>query len=53
MCDLAYLNLLRERVRQVQAEDRRTAALGPVPRARFVPIKPTPSREEARTIDGR
>jgi hypothetical protein len=48
MSDLVYLTLLRERVRQQEAEDRRLAALGPTPHARFVPIAPTQlsSRED-------
>jgi hypothetical protein len=37
MCDLAFINLLREKVRQLEAEDRRAAAFGPMPRQRFVP----------------
>jgi len=45
MCDLVYLNLLREKVRQLQAQDQRAAALGTTPHERFVPwIMPTPSR---------
>jgi hypothetical protein len=36
MGDLAFINLLREKVRQQQAEDRRTAALGAAPHQRFV-----------------
>ena len=42
MCDLAFINLLREKVRQLEADEKRTAALGPMPRQRFVPwIMPT------------
>jgi hypothetical protein len=37
MYDLAYLNLLREKVRQLQAEDKRAAAIGTTPHERFVP----------------
>jgi hypothetical protein len=37
MCDLAFINLLREKVRQQEAEDKRAAALGAVPHERFVP----------------
>jgi hypothetical protein len=37
MCDFAYVNLLRERARQVEAEERRLRAFGPSPTARFVP----------------
>jgi hypothetical protein len=35
--DQAYVNLLREKVRQKEAEERRTAAFGPAPSTRFVP----------------
>jgi hypothetical protein len=31
MCDLIYLNLLRENVRRLQAEEKRAAALGNTP----------------------
>ena len=42
MCDLAFINLLREKVRQLEADEKRTAAFGPMPRQRFVPwIMPT------------
>ena len=37
MCDLAYVNLLREKVRQREAEERRLNAFGPTPSTRFVP----------------
>jgi hypothetical protein len=37
MCDLAFINLLREKVRQQDVEDKRAAALGAVPHQRFVP----------------
>jgi hypothetical protein len=37
MCDLAFINLLREKVRQQDAEDRRAVAFGAVPPQRFVP----------------
>ena len=37
MCDQAYVNLLREKVRQKEAEERRIAAFGPAPSVRFVP----------------
>jgi hypothetical protein len=36
MCDLAYVNLLREKVRQSQAMERRTAASGTSSSKRFV-----------------
>jgi hypothetical protein len=37
MCDLAFINLLREKVRQQETEDKRAAAFGAVPHQRFVP----------------
>ncbi len=37
MCDLAFINLLREKVRQQQAEDKRIAAFGAVTHQGFVP----------------
>jgi hypothetical protein len=37
MCDLAYVNLLREKVRQLQAEEKRIASFGNSPDVRFVP----------------
>jgi hypothetical protein len=37
MCDQAYVNLLREKVRQVEAEERRIATFGTTSRGRFVP----------------
>jgi hypothetical protein len=37
MCDLAYVNLLREKARQLQAEERRAAAFGSSSPKRFVP----------------
>jgi hypothetical protein len=45
MCDLVYLNLLREKVRQLEAKDQRAVALGTTPHERFVPwTLPSPSR---------
>jgi hypothetical protein len=38
MCDLAYVNFLREKVRQLEAEERRLQAFGPTPSTRFVPF---------------
>jgi hypothetical protein len=39
MCDLAYVNLLREKVRQLEAEEeKRLEAFGPRPSRRFVPL---------------
>jgi hypothetical protein len=37
MCDLAFINLLREKVRHQEAEDQRSAAFGASSRERFVP----------------
>jgi hypothetical protein len=37
MCDFAYINLLREKVRQREEEERRLQAFGPAPSVRFVP----------------
>jgi hypothetical protein len=37
MCDLAFVNLLRERVRHQEAEDQRSVAFGKSPCQRFVP----------------
>jgi hypothetical protein len=39
MCDLAYVNLLREKVRYLKAEEKRIAAFGDSssPSGRFVP----------------
>ena len=50
MCDFAYINFLREKVRQLEAEEKRLRAFGPTPSARFVPwIMPAqpPSKPEA------
>ncbi len=46
MCDLAYVNLLREKVRQVEAEERRLQTFGLGPSDRFVPwVLPVPASE--------
>ncbi len=37
MCDFAFINLLREKVRQREEEERRLQAFGPAPSVRFVP----------------
>jgi hypothetical protein len=37
VCDLAYINFLREKVRIQEAEERRTAIFGITPRGHFVP----------------
>jgi hypothetical protein len=48
MCDQAYVNLLREKVRQLEAEERRVAAFGTTHAARFVPwIMPARSQPQA------
>ena len=46
MCDLVYLNLLREKVRLLQAEDKRAAAVGAPPHERFVPYT-MPARSQS------
>jgi hypothetical protein len=52
MCDLAYINLLREKVRQLQSADRRAAIFGVAPRGRFVPISLAPAQQpEERTAN--
>jgi hypothetical protein len=38
MCDLAYVNLLREVVRQLEIEQKRLETFGLTPRVRFVPF---------------
>jgi hypothetical protein len=51
VCDFAYVNLLREKVRQIEVEARRLQDFGPPPSARFVPwvmtdrlpLKPSPT----------
>ena len=40
MCDLAFINLLRERVHHRETENMRAAAFGKSPRERFVPWIP-------------
>jgi hypothetical protein len=48
VCDFSFVNLLREKVRQQEAEEKRLQAFGPVPSRRFVawimpvqsPLKP-------------
>jgi hypothetical protein len=53
MCDLAFINLLREKVRQLEAEDRRTAAFGTMHRRRFVPwIMPAQSQPRSAPTSG-
>jgi hypothetical protein len=50
MCDLAYVNLLREKVRQLEAEHNRIATFGATSSERFVPwIMPSTSPPTAQT----
>jgi hypothetical protein len=47
MCDQAYVNLLREKVRQLEAEEKRVAAFGTTPHVRFVPwVMPAQSQSQ-------
>ena len=47
MCDQAYVILLREKVRQLEAEEKRVAAFGTTHPARFVPwIMPAQSQSQ-------
>jgi hypothetical protein len=48
MCDLAFINLLREKVRQQDAEDLRATAAGAVPYQRFVPLS-IPAQSQPRS----
>jgi hypothetical protein len=52
MCDLAFINLLREKVRQQDAEDKRAAAFGGVPYQRFVPLS-IPAQSQPRSGSAR
>jgi hypothetical protein len=52
MCDLAFINLLREKVRQQDAEDKRAAAFGAVPHQRFVPWS-MPAQSQPRSVPAR
>jgi len=52
MCDQAYVNLLREKVRQVEAEERRIATFGTTSRGRFVPWI-MPARAQSRDVCNR
>ena len=52
MCDLAFINLLREKVRQQETEDKRAAAFGAVPRQRFVPWS-MPVQSQPRSVPAR
>jgi hypothetical protein len=51
MCDLAYVSLLREKVRQRDAEEKRVATFGTPPRAHFIPWIMLASRN-CRPCDG-
>jgi hypothetical protein len=56
MCDLAYVNLLREKARQLKAEEKRLEAFGPAPSVRFVPFIMTaqsPIQSVADRADGK
>jgi hypothetical protein len=55
MCDQAYVNLLREKVRQLQAEEKRVAAFGTTHPTRFVPwIMPAqPQSQDLSGLRGR
>jgi hypothetical protein len=52
MCDLAFINLLREKVRQQDAEDKPAAAVGAVPHQRFVPLS-MPAQSQTRSAPAR
>jgi hypothetical protein len=48
VCDLAFINLLREKVHHRETEDTRAAAFGKSPSERFVPwILPSPAAFQA------
>jgi hypothetical protein len=56
MCDLAYVNLLREKVRVSKAEEKRDEAFGKPPNKRFVPwvmpvSPPSQTEVEAKPAD--
>jgi len=47
MCDVAYVNLLREKVRQLQAEEKRIATFGAGSDVRFIPnVTPVQSHSQ-------
>jgi len=52
MCDLAFINLLREKVRQQEVENKHTAALGAVAHQRFVPWT-IPAQSQQRSAPAR
>ena len=51
MCDLAYVNLLREKVRQLETEQKRLEIFGPAPGMRFVPFMATQSPSLSESAD--
>jgi hypothetical protein len=51
MSDFAYINLLREKVRQLEFDEKRLCAFGPTPSVRFVPwIMPAQSSLEPQAL---
>ena len=53
MCDLAYVNLLREKVRQLKTEEKRVAVYGTTLHERFVPWTiPAPSQSHESGVAG-
>jgi hypothetical protein len=52
MCDLAFINILREKVRQQDAEDKRAGGFGAVPHERFVPWT-MPAQSQPRSVTAR
>jgi hypothetical protein len=52
MCDLAYVNLLREKVRQLQAEEKRIATFGAGSDVRFIPYV-TPVQSQSQDVADR
>jgi hypothetical protein len=51
MCDLAYVNLLREKARQLEIEQKRLETFGPTPRVRFVPFMAAQSPSPGESAD--
>jgi hypothetical protein len=51
MYDLAYVNLLREKVRQLAVEQKRLETFGPTARVRFVPFVAAPSPSLGESAD--
>ena len=52
MCDLAFINILREKVRQQETEEKRTAAFGAELHQRFVPLS-MPAQSQPRSVPAR